>query len=367
MEPDRIFIDIKTCDMTLSQVMLGLEYKDTKGVPVGEYYASNALAVSKVQYRVSGDSDWGMLTGSSIGAVGQYRISFVSTDDNLEGEAPYSLTFTVTKISATAYIINIDELNGQQYTGAQFALDSFFEVRDDATGEVVPAAALAGTPEFNIYTQFDEDANDGAGAPVEESKVEFVRDAGTYYIAVSVTGSANYNVTPSQFVTITIEKADLRVRFAGESYSAVYNRASGNTVGSIYTYEHNGRSITPSGVTEIYYLRGAADQIAVQEFVAAYLAALEGVGKHAVAVGEAERRVRIAYRADISGGMCRDDRIIVRVSQHAVHAELAEVRRSVHAYNVCNVISRAAVKRQTHQLCAGTDVAVVNGFEAVLL
>lgn len=263
-------------DDLLSQVMLGLKYKDTEGVPVGEYYASNALAVSKVQYRVSADSDWGMLTGSSIGAVGQYRISFVSTDDNLVGEAPYSLTFTVTKISATAYIINIDELNGQQYTGAQFALDSFFEVRDDATGEVVPAAALAGTPKFNIYTQFDEDANDGAGAPVEESKVEFVRDAGTYYIAVSVTGSANYNVTPSQFVTITIEKADLRVRFAGESYSAVYNRASGNTVGSIYTYELNGRSITPSGVTEIYYLRGAADQSAVQEFVAAYLAALEG-------------------------------------------------------------------------------------------
>ena len=262
-------------DDLLSQVMLGLKYKNTEGEPVGEYYASNALAVSEVQYRVSAESEWGMLTGSSIGAVGQYRISFVSTDDNLEGEAPYSLTFTVTKISATAYIINIDELNGQQYTGAQFALDSFFEVRDDATGEVVPAAALAGTPEFNIYTQFDEDANDGAGEPVESSKVEFVRDAGTYYIAVSVTGSANYNVTPSQFVTITIEKADLRVRFAGESYSAVYNRASGNTVGSIYTYEHNGRSITPSGVTEIYYLRGAADQSAVQEFVAAYLTALE--------------------------------------------------------------------------------------------
>lgn len=263
-------------DDLLSQVMLGLKYKNTEGEPVGEYYASNALAVSEVQYRVSDDSDWGMLTGSSIGAVGQYRISFVSTDDNLVGEAPYSLTFTVTKISATAYIINIDELNGQQYTGAQFALDSFFEVRDDASGEVVPAAALAGTPEFNIYTQFDEDANEGAGAPVESSKVEFVRDAGTYYIGVSVTGSANYNVTPSQFVTITIEKADLRVRFAGESYSAVYNRASGNTVGSIYTYELNGRSITPSGVTEIYYLRGAADQTAVQEFVAAYLAALEG-------------------------------------------------------------------------------------------
>ena len=263
-------------DDLLSQVMLGLKYKNTEGEPVGEYYASNALAVSEVQYRVSAESGWGMLTGSSIGAVGQYRISFVSTDDNLEGEAPYSLTFTVTKISATAYIINIDELNGQQYTGVQFALDSFFEVRDDATGEVVPAAALAGTPEFNIYTQFDEDANEGAGAPVEESKVEFVRDAGTYYIAVSVTGSANYNVTASEFVTITIEKADLRVRFAGESYSAVYNRASGNTVGSIYTYELNGRSITPSGVTEIYYLRGAADQTAVQEFVAAYLAALEG-------------------------------------------------------------------------------------------
>ena len=263
-------------DELLSQVMIGLEYKDTKEQPVGEYYASNALAVSEVQYRVSAGSEWGMLTGSSIGAVGQYRISFVSTDDNLVGVAPYSLTFTVTKISATAYIINIDELNGQQYTGAQFALDSFFEVRDDASGEVVPAAALAGTPEFNIYTQFDEDANDGAGAPVEESKVEFVRDAGTYYIAVSVTGSANYNVTASEFVTITIEKADLRVRFAGESYSAVYNRASGNTVGNIYTYELNGRSITPSGVTEIYYLRGAADQSAVQEFVAAYLAALEG-------------------------------------------------------------------------------------------
>lgn len=265
-------------DDLLSQVMIGLEYKEnTAGGPVGvgEYYASNALAVSEVQYRVSAESDWGMLTGSSIGAVGQYSISFVSTDDNLVGVAPYSLTFTVTKISATAYIINIDELNGQQYTGAQFALDSFFEVRDDAD-KVVPAAALAGTPEFNIYTQFDEDANDGAGAPVESSKVEFVRDAGTYYISVSVTGSANYNVTPSEFVTITIEKADLRVRFADESYSAVYNRASGNTVGSIYTYEHNGRSITPSGVTEIYYLRGAADQSAVQEFVAAYLAALEG-------------------------------------------------------------------------------------------
>ena len=263
-------------DELLSQVMLGLKYKNTEGEPVGEYYASNALAVSEVQYRVSAESGWGMLTGSSIGAVGQYRISFVSTDDNLVGVAPYSLTFTVTKISATAYIINIDELNGQQYTGAQFALDSFFEVRDDATGEVVPTAALAGTPEFNIYTQFDENANDGAGGPVESSKVEFVRDAGTYYIAVSVTGSANYNVTPSEFVTITIEKADLRVRFAGASYSAVYNRASGNTVGSIYTYELNGRSITPSGVTEIYYLRGAADQSAVQEFVAAYLAALEG-------------------------------------------------------------------------------------------
>lgn len=262
-------------DDLLSQVMIGLEYKDTAGEPVGEYYASNALAVSEVKYRVSAGSEWGMLTGSSIGAVGQYRISFVSTDDNLVGVAPYSLTFTVTKISATAYIINIDELNGQQYTGAQFALDSFYEVRDE-TDKVVPAAALAGTPEFNIYTQFDKDANDGAGAPVESSKVEFVRDAGTYYISVSVTGSANYNVKPSEFVTITIEKADLRVRFADESYSAVYNRASGNTVGSIYTYEHNGRSITPSGVTEIYYLRGAAGQSAVQEFVAAYLAALEG-------------------------------------------------------------------------------------------
>ena len=118
----------------------------------------------------------------------------------------------------------------------------------------------------------------------------------------------------------------------------------------------------------IRYVRARArDRLVEHRCKPRYLAALEGVGKHAVAVGEAERRVRIAYRADISGGMCRDDRIIVRVRQHAVHAERAEVRRSVHADNVCNVISRAAVKRQTHRLCAGTDVAVVNGFEAVLL
>ena len=118
----------------------------------------------------------------------------------------------------------------------------------------------------------------------------------------------------------------------------------------------------------IRYVRARArDRLVEHRCKPRYLAALEGVGKHAVAVGEAERRVRIAYRADISGGMCRDDRIIVRVSQHAVHAERAEIRRSVHADNVCNVISRAAVKRQTHRLCAGTDVAVVNGFEAVLL
>ena len=90
----------------------------------------------------------------------------------------------------------------------------------------------------------------------------------------------------------------------------------------------------------IRYVRARArDRLVEHRCKPRYLAALEGVGRLAVAVGEAERRVRIFYRVDISGGMCRDDLIIVRVSQHAVHAERALICRSVYTDHIRNVIS----------------------------
>ena len=285
----------------LAQVGLGLEYMKLNAegnghIAAGENYTTKNVAVATIDYSLDGDS-W--TPASSVGPVGKYRLTLQSADTNLVGalEEVY-VYFEVTKIKAQANVV----LNGYAEEGGVFsstyngaAHSVGFSVKAD--GNVVSDAALAGT--VNILVAFTENAGDDAYVNIEERNII---NAGSYWVKVTVEGSANYEVAPSQVVKITINKADPTIRFEQSEYNLTYNM-KGNTISADdISFELNGR-VAPDITEEnslIMYLSVTAenaetalaqqDKVAemVNAFVASgesniaeWLTAQQGSGKYA--------------------------------------------------------------------------------------
>ena len=268
----------------LAQVGLGLEYMKLNAegnghIAAGENYTTKNVAVATIEYSLNDDS-W--TPASSVGPVGKYRLTLQSADTNLVGalEEVY-VYFEVTKIKAQANV----ELNGYAEEGGVFsstyngaAHSVGFSVIAD--GNVVSDAALAGT--VNILVAFTENAGDDAYVNIEESNII---NAGSYWVKVTVEGSANYEVAPSQVVKITINKADPTIRFEQSEYDLTYNM-NGNTISDDdISFELNGRT-APNITAEnslIMYLSVTAEnaetalaqQAKVAEMVNAFMASEE--------------------------------------------------------------------------------------------
>ena len=269
----------------LKQVGLGLEYMalNAEGngyTATGEHYTTMKVAVATIDYSLDGDV-W-TPGAESVGAVGKYRLTLQSADTNLVGalEEVY-VYFEVTKIKAQANVV----LNGYAEEGGVFsstyngaAHSVGFSVIAD--GNVVSDAALAGT--VNILVAFTENAGDDAYVNIEENNII---NAGSYWVKVTVEGSANYEVAPSQVVKITINKADPTIRFEQSEYNLTYNM-NGNTISDDdISFELNGRS-APNITAEnslIMYLSVTAEnaetalaqQAKVAEMVNAFMASEE--------------------------------------------------------------------------------------------
>ncbi len=268
----------------LAQVGLGLEYMKLNAegnghIAAGENYTTKNVAVATIEYSLNDDS-W--TPASSVGPVGKYRLTLQSADTNLVGalEEVY-VYFEVTKIKAQANVV----LNGYAEEGGVFsstyngaAHSVGFSVIAD--GNVVSDAALAGT--VNILVAFTENAGDDAYVNIEENNII---NAGSYWVKVTVEGSANYEVAPSQVVKITINKADPTIRFEQSEYNLTYNM-NGNTISDDdISFELNGRS-APNITAEnslIMYLSVTAEneetalaqQAKVAEMVNAFMASGE--------------------------------------------------------------------------------------------
>lgn len=273
----------------LAQVGLGLEYMKLNAegngyTAAGEHYTTKNVAVATIDYSLDGDS-W-TPGAESVGAVGKYRLTLQAVDNNLDGalEGVY-VYFEVTKIKAQANVV----LNGYAEEGGVFsstyngaAHSVGFSVIAD--GNVVSDAALAGT--VNILVAFTENAGDDAYVNIEESNII---NAGSYWVKVTVEGSANYEVAPSQVVKITINKADPTIRFEQSEYNLTYNM-NGNTISADdISFELNGRS-APNITAEnslIRYLSVTAEnaetalaqQAKVAEMVNAFMAAMAASGE----------------------------------------------------------------------------------------
>ncbi len=269
----------------LAQVGLGLEYMalNAEGngyTATGEHYTTKNVAVATIDYSLDGVI-W-TPGAESVGAVGKYRLTLQSADTNLVGalEEVY-VYFEVTKIKAQANVV----LNGYAEEGGVFsstyngaAHSVGFSVIAD--GNVVSDAALAGT--VNILVAFTENAGDDAYVNIEESNII---NAGSYWVKVTVEGSANYEVAPSQVVKITINKADPTIRFEQSEYDLTYNM-NGNTISADdISFELNGRT-APNITAEnslIMYLSVTAEnaetalaqQAKVAEMVNAFMASEE--------------------------------------------------------------------------------------------
>ena len=268
----------------LAQVGLGLEYMKLNAegnghIAAGENYTTMNVAVATIEYSLNDDS-W--TPASSVGPVGKYRLTLQSADTNLVGalEEVY-VYFEVTKIKAQANVV----LNGYAEEGGVFsstyngaAHSVGFSVIAD--GNVVSDAALAGT--VNILVAFTENAGDDAYVNIDENNII---NAGSYWVKVTVEGSANYEVAPSQVVKITINKADPTIRFEQSEYNLTYNM-NGNTISDDdISFELNGRT-APNITAEnslIMYLSVTAEneetalaqQAKVAEMVNAFMASGE--------------------------------------------------------------------------------------------
>ena len=268
----------------LKQVGLGLEYMalNAEGngyTATGEHYTTMNVAVATIEYSLNDDS-W--TPASSVGPVGKYRLTLQSADTNLVGalEEVY-VYFEVTKIKAQAKVVltgyeQDGDVYSSTYNGAAHAVG--FSVIAD--GNVVSDAALAGT--VNILVAFTENAGDDAYVNIDENNII---NAGSYWVKVTVEGSANYEVAPSQVVKITINKADPTIRFEQSEYNLTYNM-NGNTISDDdISFELNGRS-APNITAEnslIMYLSVTAEnaetalaqQAKVAEMVNAFMASGE--------------------------------------------------------------------------------------------
>lgn len=271
----------------IKSVGLGIEYKSLEGL-TGEYYTTNKVAIATIEYSADGDV-WTSV--EVISSVGKYRVTIAAAGEgtenaeaNLEGalEGVY-VFFEVTRISAQAnVVVTGSDLVWSAEAGAYIATFNgnthAIGYSVTAGGNAVSDSSLQGT--VNILIAFTENAADGDYVDINTSPIV---GAGSYWVKVTVTGSENYDVTPSDAVKITINKADPTIRFEQSEYNMTYS-LKGNTIpAGDYSFELDGRNPAPDITAEnssVYYLSapisgsgdvaGAQSQVAamVNEFIA---------------------------------------------------------------------------------------------------
>ena len=193
--------------------------------------------------------------------------------------------FEVTRISAQAnVVVTGSDLVWSDEAGAYIATFNgnthAIGYSVTAGGNAVSDSSLQGT--VNILIAFTENAADGDYVDINTSPIV---GAGSYWVKVTVTGSENYNVTPSEAVKITINKADPTIRFEQSEYNMTYS-LKGNTIpAGDYSFELDGRNPAPDITAEnssVYYLSapisGSGDVAGAQEQVAAMVNAFIASG-----------------------------------------------------------------------------------------
>ena len=271
----------------IRSVGLGIEYESLEGL-TGEYYTTNNVTIATIEYSADGDV-WTNV--EVIGSVGKYRVTIAAAGEgaenaeaNLEGalDGVY-VFFEVTRISAQAnVVVTGSDLVWSDEAGAYIATFNgnthAIGYSVTAGGNAVSDSSLQGT--VNILIAFTENAADGDYVDINTSPIV---GAGSYWVKVTVTGSENYDVNPSEAVKITINKADPTIRFEQSEYNMTYS-LSGNTIpAGDYSFELDGRNPAPDITAEnssVYYLSapisgsgdvaGAQSQVAamVNEFIA---------------------------------------------------------------------------------------------------
>lgn len=271
----------------IKSVGLGIEYKSLEGL-TGEYYTTKNVTIATIEYSADGDV-WTNV--EIIGSVGKYRVTIAAAGEgtenaeaNLEGALNgVYVFFEVTRISAQAnVVVTGSDLVWSDEAGAYIATFNgnthAIGYSVSAGGNAVSDSSLQGT--VNILIAFTENAADGDYVDINTSPIV---GAGSYWVKVTVTGSENYDVTPSDAVKITINKADPTIRFEQSEYNMTYS-LKGNTIpAGDYSFELDGRNPAPDITAEnssVYYLSapisgsgdvaGAQSQVAamVNEFIA---------------------------------------------------------------------------------------------------
>lgn len=264
----------------IKSVGLGIEYKSLEGL-TGEYYTTNKVAIATIEYSADGDV-WTSV--EVISSVGKYRVTIAAAGEgtenaeaNLEGalDGVY-VFFEVTRISAQAnVVVTGSDLVWSAEAGAYIATFNgnthAIGYSVTAGGNAVSDSSLQGT--VNILIAFTENAADADYVDINTSPIV---GAGSYWVKVTVTGSENYNVTPSEAVKITINKADPTIRFEQSEYNMTYS-LKGNTIpAGDYSFELDGRNPAPDITAEnssVYYLSapisGSGDVAGAQAQVAA--------------------------------------------------------------------------------------------------
>ncbi len=277
-------------DDVIRSVGLGIEYESLEGL-TGEYYTTNNVTIATIEYSADGDV-WTNV--EIIGSVGKYRVTIAAAGEgtenaeaNLEGalDGVY-VFFEVTRISAQAnVVVTGSDLVWSAEAGAYIATFNgnthAIGYSVTAGGNAVSDSSLQGT--VNILIAFTENAADGDYVDINTSPIV---GAGSYWVKVTVTGSENYDVTPSEAVKITINKADPTIRFEQSEYNMTYS-LKGNTIpAGDYSFELDGRNPAPNITAEnssVYYLSApisgsgdvAAAQAKVAEMVNAFIASGE--------------------------------------------------------------------------------------------
>lgn len=273
----------------IKSVGLGIEYKSLEGL-TGEYYTTNKVTIATIEYSADGDV-WTSV--EIIGSVGKYRVTIAAAGEgtenaeaNLEGALNgVYVFFEVTRISAQAnVVVTGSDLVWSDEAGAYIATFNgnthAIGYSVTAGGNAVSDSSLQGT--VNILIAFTENAADGDYVDINTSPIV---GAGSYWVKVTVTGSENYDVTPSDAVKITINKADPTIRFEQSEYNMTYS-LKGNTIpAGDYSFELDGRNPAPDITAEnssVYYLSapisGSGDVSDAQEQVAAMVNAFIASG-----------------------------------------------------------------------------------------
>ena len=281
-------------DDVIRSVGLGIEYKSLQG-PTGEYYTTKNVTIATIEYSANGDV-WTNV--EIIGSVGKYRVTIAAAGEgtenaeaNLEGTlGGVYVFFEVTRISAQAnVVVTGSDLVWSAEAGAYIATFNgnthAIGYSVTAGGNAVSDSSLQGT--VNILIAFTENAADGDYVDINTSPIV---GAGSYWVKVTVTGSENYDVTPSEAVKITIKKADPTIRFEQSEYNMTYS-LKGNTIpAGDYSFELDGRNPAPDITAEnssVYYLSapisGSGDVAAAQAKVADMVNAFIASGAESIA------------------------------------------------------------------------------------